>query len=404
MKVLFAGIIMDSQWRGGEPKIARAIISELKKRNVKIFCDSFKRNKIAMYFSRLFNPTDVYPPAYIHYLKLLQKLKPDLVVGWFDYDISLYAASLKLKIPIIAAVHIYWPICPLLTLWLNNKMCPGPNHANCFKHCVARKSNLLSKFCFSFLNISIRLALKKRKNILNKVSAIIVLSDYVKQKMINYGYNQNKIKVIPNGINLTSFRPQILKQRKGNSNIILYFAARASESKGFYDFLKIVEILKKKHPELKFMATGNKPENVKDKEIEFTGYLPEKKIINLLEEVFIVIIPSKWGEPFGLVNIEAMAMKKPVVAYANGAIPEIIKSDFNGFLVKNANIKGMVKKIELLIKNNRLAEEIGKNARKTVEKKFDIKKISAKYYDVIKQILKNNKISKKEIKFKPKIF
>jgi spore coat protein SA len=69
----------------------------------------------------------------------------------------------------------------------------------------------------------------------------------------------------------------------------------------------------------------------------FTGFLPHEKLKYLYSAAYIVVFPSVWPEPFGLVMLEAMASGACLVASAVGGIPEVVENGINGVLVKPAD-------------------------------------------------------------------
>ena len=66
--------------------------------------------------------------------------------------------------------------------------------------------------------------------------------------------------------------------------------------------------------------------------VDFTGWLSQHALQSKLDHADVVVVPSLWPEPFGLVGPEANRRGIPVVAYANGGIPEWLKDGVNGFL------------------------------------------------------------------------
>ena len=63
------------------------------------------------------------------------------------------------------------------------------------------------------------------------------------------------------------------------------------------------------------------------------NFLKEDQRNIFLMESKIMLMPIKWEEPFGMVMIEAMACGTPVVAYARGSVPEVIKDGETGLIV-----------------------------------------------------------------------
>jgi glycosyltransferase involved in cell wall biosynthesis len=67
--------------------------------------------------------------------------------------------------------------------------------------------------------------------------------------------------------------------------------------------------------------------------VEFVGEVNEKEKNELLGNALGLVFPIEWPEPFGLVMIEAMACGTPVIAFRNGAVPEVMKHHFTGYIV-----------------------------------------------------------------------
>ena len=90
-----------------------------------------------------------------------------------------------------------------------------------------------------------------------------------------------------------------------------------------------------------------------------------------------------------MVIIEAMAAGLPIVATTVGAIPEIIKNGENGFLVRPKDIQDLSSKIEVLLKNSNLRENISKNNIEKVKNNYSVYLqvdfFRRLYYDVMNQ-------------------
>lgn len=105
-----------------------------------------------------------------------------------------------------------------------------------------------------------------------------------------------------------------------------------------------------------------------DARIRYIGYRTD--VQNMYRSSDIIVMPSRWGEPFGLINIEAGAARKPMVATRDGGISEIIRHGENGFLVEREDLEGLVHYTGLLIENAALRHEMGEKARQIVEEQF----------------------------------
>lgn len=131
--------------------------------------------------------------------------------------------------------------------------------------------------------------------------------------------------------------------------------------------------------------------------------IPRLALVPQYQTSKVFIFPITWEEPFGLVTIEAMACGTPVIAYARGSMPEIIKDGETGFLVnpsdddirgdwivKKTGIDGLkeaVERIYTLSDTEYLV--MRQNCRRHVENNFTIKHMIDNYIKVYKQITTN---------------
>jgi phosphatidylinositol alpha-mannosyltransferase len=196
-------------------------------------------------------------------------------------------------------------------------------------------------------------------------------------------YKKPKI-VIPNGIDLEIFNPNVPKIKKfldGKINIL--FLGRIEERKGLIYLLKAYKILEKKFTPspksgggLRLIVVGDGPQKkemeefVKEnglKEVVFEGQIKEDEVVNYYTTCDLFCSPATHGESFGLVLVEAMACQKPVVAFANEGYFQFLHNKKGGILVKNKDWRDLAKKLEILIKNQKLREKMGKIALKEAE-------------------------------------
>lgn len=126
-------------------------------------------------------------------------------------------------------------------------------------------------------------------------------------------------------------------------------------------------------------------------------------VVNQYKKSKVLLFPIKWEEPFGLVMLEAMACGTPVVAFARGSVPEVIKDGITGFLVNPSNddIRGnwIINKTgieginEAIMKIYSMPEaeyqKMRLQCRKHIENNFSIKKMITNYQELYQQIIKN---------------
>lgn len=76
--------------------------------------------------------------------------------------------------------------------------------------------------------------------------------------------------------------------------------------------------------------------------VRFVGWLPQRDVARAYEEACLVLVPSLWAEPFGLVAAEAAAHGRPVIASRVGALPEIVEEGVTGWLAQPGDIIGLI--------------------------------------------------------------
>jgi len=389
MNIVLAGAVMHPQWLGGESRVANNIIDGLAGLGVKVYKLYHLRKPMAIPFlSSLnlpeINTLDLHPTLYDRYLRVLKRLKPDAVVGWFDYDTTFLQAALKRCVPSIVAVQIYWPVCPLLTLFIEGKgVCPGPSAWRCYQHMVSLgKWNMISKVpsARSLLGSLIVQKLRQRMKVLNRMNAIIVPSKWVKKKLIECGIEEHLINVIYNGLSVESFHG---RKYIGGKKIILLPGARATEHKGYNHFFRLAETIAERYSDVEFVATGLE---IGSRHVKALPYISSYNLMKLMSDAYMVVVPSLWEEPFGLAVIEAMAMEKPVVAYASGGIPEIVQDGVTGFLAQTGNLSQLVALVERLLLHSELTLKMGEAGRKLAKEKFDLGFTTRGYYELLKKV------------------
>lgn len=108
-------------------------------------------------------------------------------------------------------------------------------------------------------------------------------------------------------------------------------------------------------------------------------------LVNALQRMSAVIIQKSIREGFGLTVTEALWKETPVVASNVGGIPLQITNGENGFLLESDDKDGFADKIVELLKNPRLAKEMGRKGKETVRGKFLVTRILLDYLDLLNE-------------------
>jgi glycosyltransferase involved in cell wall biosynthesis len=373
MRILVIGAVLNKVWKGGEPYIARTIVQGLIKRGHEVYTIGIVR--------KARNPLTypLYDPSHVKfYIKAISRIDPDIILGFYDYDCSIHVASSNARKPLVTGIHIWWPLCPALTLYSKRiGISKGPSVFRCFSCQLNEAYEPRLKILMASRAALWNLRFRRLIDLLNESVAIIVPAHHMKYKLEAYGLRN--IYVINNGINLEEF-DNVIQQHSslGNSKtkIILNPSGYADERKGFRHFVLLARILKSRYNEsIEFIATGFKMQGV----VKGLGHISRTEYLNLLAQSYTVILPYLWEDPFPMVSLEAMAMGKPIIAYRAGGLEEIVINGVTGILVPRGDINALVNATQFLLENPNIVRKMSKNAREIVKSKYSSDKMISEY-------------------------
>jgi glycogen(starch) synthase len=106
--------------------------------------------------------------------------------------------------------------------------------------------------------------------------------------------------------------------------------------------------------------------------VEFLGRLSEQDLSAVYDRAAVVVVPSEWPEPLGMVGPEALAHGRPVVGTAAGGSSEWLKPGVTGLVVPTRDPAELAKAVNLLIGDAELSAHLGHAGRRLVEDRFSL--------------------------------
>lgn len=191
----------------------------------------------------------------------------------------------------------------------------------------------------------------------------------------------SKIHVIYPGIDLNHHeqlsRDHVYERRDGE--IVLGNAGRLSEEKGHIYLIHLAEKLKERGIKFRILIAGSgklkawlkkqaRQRNVQE-EVVFLGFVDN--VEQFYSDIDIFLLTSLW-EGFGYVMVEAMAEKKPVIAFDIKSSAEVVDDGVSGYLVPRGDVEAMAEKVIELANNEKLCKEFGLKGYLRVENLFTI--------------------------------
>jgi glycosyltransferase involved in cell wall biosynthesis len=209
--------------------------------------------------------------------------------------------------------------------------------------------------------------------------------------------------IIPNGINTRIFIQNRSNSHNENKSI-LYFGSLIRK-KGLLELPLIFNEVIKINPTAKLILIGKDVADISSgntstwqmmqelftekaiANVVYLGSIPHTEIKERIEQASVCVFPS-FAEALPVSWLEAMAMKKAIVASNIGWGKEVVEDGISGFLVHPTQHQLFAEKLTLLLGNNDLAQQIGEKARERIEMVFNIDKITAQNILFYKKTIK----------------
>jgi glycogen synthase len=252
----------------------------------------------------------------------------------------------------------------------------------------------------------------------NADGVVAVSESMMRDVQTLYGVSRDKIRIIHNGIDLQQYRPTPNRQVLVDNGIdpdvpYVLFVGRITRQKGIIHLVNAIPHL---HRGVQVVLCAGAPDT-REIASEMTEaverararsphpivwiqeMLPKETVITLYSHAAVFVCPSVY-EPFGIINLEAMACGTPVVASAVGGIPEVVEDGQTGLLVtfdvagptvEPANpdrfSRDLAAAVNVLLDDPALRRSMAEKARARVEQKFSWTTIARETLDFYGQLI-----------------
>lgn len=263
------------------------------------------------------------------------------------------------------------------------------------------------------------------KTAYQNADGVVAVSASMKQDVQGlYGVPPDRVRVIHNGIDLQQYRPRpdpsvlaTLGIREDMPYVL--FVGRITRQKGI---IHLVNAIRHLHEGVQVVLCAGAPDTP-DIAREMTAaveraradsahpivwieeMLPKEKVITLYTHAAIFVCPSVY-EPFGIINLEAMACETPVVASAVGGIPEVVDHGETGLLVPPEAIgptevepknpaqfsRDLAAAVNVLLDDPDLRAEMAKKARARVEERFSWTSIARQTMEFYEELIVRHRL------------
>jgi glycosyltransferase involved in cell wall biosynthesis len=314
---------------------------------------------------------------------LLDAEKPDLVqtfqINTF-LSYSVIDACWERGIPVVSRMSSYQLLCPMEHFFRDDRACeecrtslwPALRYRCVHQSGAATLARVMALTAF------------RKRGMAKKTGLFVSPSKFLMGKMVEYGFDKDKIVQVPSFVDTDRFSP-----RYDSDGYILYFG-RITREKGVMDLVRAFERLK---PDLPLKIVGNidtsEGRRIRDyvqekniRNITFDHFQSLDRLQEAIRGAMFTVCPSRWYENTPLSVYESMALGKPVLGARIGSIPEQIKEGETGLLYEVGDPEDLALKMDKFLSMRLALGDMGRAARKTVEQNHS----PAVHYERIRKV------------------
>jgi len=297
-----------------------------------------------------------------HVREVLLREQPDVVLcnnltGW---SISAWDEISAAGVPIVQVLHDLYLLCPKDTMFSKGRSCE-------------RQCGLCAAFRQQHAAAS------------DQVAAVIGVSRFILDKVTGHGYfSQASRHLVHNSTAAPDCAP--LAPRHSHSGLLRFgYIGTLSENKGVDWLIRQFQALSI-NATLEIAGSGKLDYQAQlgtmldSSKVRLVGY---QNADAFMRNIDVLVVPSIWNEPFGLVAVEACARNLPVIASDRGGLPEIIQNNLNGLICSPADPDSLGRAMLKLYLDSGLRQRLSMQARASVAPFLNTERMLDQYQSIL---------------------
>jgi glycosyltransferase involved in cell wall biosynthesis len=222
------------------------------------------------------------------------------------------------------------------------------------------------------------------KEIYQHTTLNFVRSSNVGRSMVeNYSCPANKVILAYAGSNVNV--SEVRSENKDFSSQHILFVGIDWERKGGPDLVEAFKLVLHKHPNARLTIVGAKPE-LQIPNCSVIGPVPADELDQYYQKAGVFCLPT-YQEPFGIVFIEAMTARLPIVATRVGAIPELVQNGLNGRLVEPGDVQGLANALSELLDDPEMSRRFGERSYQLTRERYSWQAVGKQFRQNILSVL-----------------
>ncbi len=287
-------------------------------------------------------------------------------------------------IRMVRMVHDHDLYCPRRHKYFfhNRKICHHAAGAICYADLAFLERKPSGKMGLTSIEKKIR---QMRLN--NRLHTLIIGSTYMRNQLVINGFDERKIRQLAPSV---KFGDIVSSEAKDTKRVL--YVGQLIRGKGVDLLLTAFEQVDKSVC-LDIVGQGNDlgmlQQMISDNpalssRVKIHGWIDPHELIEIYDQAMVTVVPSRWPEPFGMVGLEAMLRRRPVVAFEVGGIPDWLEDGVTGFLVPEADTDEFARCINKLTGDLALVRKMGEDAEKIVKKRFSFERYMKELENILK--------------------
>ena len=268
-------------------------------------------------------------------------------------------------VPIVWTLHDFRLVCPNTSFLRGGEICerclPNRFYEAVLRRC--KKGSLPASLVAAITTLYDRAA-----RVPSRIDRFVAPSAFLKRKLAEGGFDPARIAVVPNFVDLDSYRALPEKD-------YFVYIGRLLHEKGLDHLVRAVSKLDRG----RLVIVGEGPvegdlralvRELGTDRVEFAGHRSGEELRRLVAESQFVVLPSRWYENLPFAIMEAMASSKPVVASDLGGIPEMVDDGATGLLFPAGDVDALAGRLRSMLADRAAREEMGRRGREKAERLY----------------------------------
>jgi glycosyltransferase involved in cell wall biosynthesis len=215
--------------------------------------------------------------------------------------------------------------------------------------------------------------LMEEERLYREATGVFTMSNHVRDSLLkHYHCRPEQVHCIYAGTNIPFEDRHYPVERYATKRIL--FVGIDWERKGGPHLFESFKLALKKHPDAKLVIVGCTPD-IQHPQCEIVGRIPLEQVAKYYQEAAVFCMPTL-REPFGIVYLEAMAHKLPVVATRIGALPDFVSDGETGYLVDCGDVNGLTDRLSRLLEHPNNAYSMGERAFVLVKDRYNWQRVA----------------------------